>query len=123
MICSEVCRDRGGIQVTYDLSMQQLKSGCTEKVTRLEMRDGFAAQGKVQPASRTGCGMCWEPGQEVVAEEALPRDRGSRPYQQGATQRRQEAEATCTEGQRGKLRAVLHEWSQHIPTEPTCSLS
>lgn len=43
----------------------------------MELRDGFAAQGKVQPASRTSSGVCWETGQEVVVEAALPRDHGS----------------------------------------------
>lgn len=73
--------------------MQQLESGRIEEVTRLETRDGFAAQGTVQPASRTGSGVCWEPGKEVAVEEALPRDQGSGPRQRGATQRRQEVEA------------------------------
>lgn len=89
--------------------MQQLESGCIEEVTRLEIRDGCAAQGKAQPVSRTGSRVCWEPGLELWVEEPLPSEQGSGPCQQGATQCRQKVEATSTNDQQGKRRAVLHE--------------
>lgn len=69
--------------------MQQLGSGCIEEVTRLEMR--VCSAGSLE---------CWEPGQEVLVEEAHPQEQGNGSYQQGATQWQQEVEETCFEDHR-----------------------
>lgn len=99
----------GGIQVNYYLSVQQMESGWIEKVTRLVMRDGIAAQGACE---QDRCQWCaenqvrrwWQRRHFPVvlsSEEQLSAGRRSK----------------GTKGQQGKQRHT-HKWRQAIPPEP-----